>query len=421
MGKYSITGGIRLGGDVAVGGCKNAVLPILAATVLTGKRSIIHNCPNISDTHVSMEILRHLGCDVVYDGYSLVVDSGGASPRELPEKHVAKMRSSIIFAGSLLSRFGRIETTFPGGCELGARPLDLHLAAFERMGVVFDNSDECFIKGAANKLSGAKIELGMASVGATQNIMLAAVLADGDTIIKNAAREPEIIDLQNFLNMAGAKVYGAGTAEIFIQGVKTLRSVEYEIMPDRIVAGTYLAAGAITRGHISLKNVRFDDMTNVVARLVAMGASVREDGKDITLKMKSRPIALAHLCTGPHPAFPTDMQPQFAALLATARGRSVVTENMFEARDAHIDELLKMGCNIKKFNSQRFFIEGVGRLRAAEVAAKDLRGGAALVLAGLIAEGETVVDNIHYIERGYEDIQRDLQALGARIALTTAE
>jgi UDP-N-acetylglucosamine 1-carboxyvinyltransferase len=387
----------------------------LAATVLIGGRSIIHNCPDISDTHTTIEILKHLGCNVEYNGRTIIVDSADIKDTKLPEEHVGQMRSSIIFAGSLLSRFGRFETVMPGGCRLGARPIDLHLEAFRRMGVSFDN-DTKVIRGLADKLKGGRVNLTFPSVGATQNVILAAVLADGNTIITGAAKEPEIVDLQGFLLKAGAKIAGAGTSTIVIEGVKKLNDVEYNIMPDRIVAGTYLAAAAITGGHIRLKNIKHEDIAPITAALGDMGASLSAKGRSIVLRNNGRLRALPLLATGPHPAFPTDMQPQFTALLAVASGYSMVIENLFEARCAHIPELVKMGADIK-MDGRRFQVNGVQGLNGAKVAAKDLRSGAALILAGLAAAGETKVNGGDYIKRGYEAIDKDLQALGADISL----
>jgi len=414
MASYVVNGGRRLLGQVGIGGCKNAVLPILAATVATGRRSVIHNCPDISDTHVSIEILRHLGCDVVYDGAVMLVDASGTGERVLPEKYVQMMRSSVLFAGAVLGRFGRFETAFPGGCMLGARPIDLHLKAFELMGARFDG-DENTISASAKKLEGRRISLDFPSVGATQNIILAAVNAHGRTLINNAAKEPEIADLQGFLRAAGARVHGAGSTTIVIEGGEKLHDVEYKIMPDRIVASTYLVAGAITRGHVRLNNVNVGDIMPVMNSLTQAGATLYTEGPSVILRMDDRPCAIPKITTAPHPNFPTDVQPQFTALLATAKGDSVIEEKLFEARDAHIDELVKMGANIKNIKGNRFEISGVEELQAADVVAKDLRGGAALILAALAAKGQSSIDGADYVKRGYEAIDKDLQALGADI------
>lgn len=414
MKKYVIVGRKRLRGNIKIGGSKNAVLPILAATVLIDGQSIIHNCPDISDTHTSIDILNYLGCKTAFANNTLIVDARGIDKTRLPSEHVEKMRSSIIFTGALLSRFGEFSSVSPGGCRLGLRPIDLHLNAFEQLGAnIFD--DDKMICAKAEKLVGENICLNFPSVGATQNAMLAAVFAKGTTIITNAAREPEIVDLQSFLNAAGAKISGAGEPTILIDGVKKLNDVEYKIMPDRIVAGTYLVAGAITRGHVCVNNVNPKDLLPVTTALTKMGAKIVLGEKEITIDMKGRPIALPHLITAPHPEFPTDMQPQFAALMATASGTSSISENMFEARDAHIPELIKMGANITNFGGSNFIIEGIAALHGKDVCAKDLRGGAALVLAGLAAHGVTTVHNACYVKRGYENIVQDLTLLGAGI------
>ncbi|MCL2235814.1 MAG: UDP-N-acetylglucosamine 1-carboxyvinyltransferase [Defluviitaleaceae bacterium] len=420
MGKYVVAGGKRLDGEANIHGAKNAVLPILAAAVLTGAQSVIRNCPDISDTRCSIKILRHLGCSVDYDGSTLVVNSAGVNKTTLPCEAVSKMRSSIIFAGALLGRFGEVDSAFPGGCLLGDRPIDLHLQGFRKMGVAFEDSPDR-ITGKANKLQGTRIDLTFPSVGATQNIMLAGVLAEGTTIITGAAKEPEIVDLQGFLRSAGANVSGAGTSTIVIDGVKSLRPAQYTIMPDRIVAGTYLAAGAITHGYIRLNNINRLDIYPATRVLADMGVDLWSEGSALVLKADKNLSPVPLLKTKPHPGFPTDLQAQFTALLATVKGRSVVEENLFEARHAHIAELAKMGADIKVEGDSRFIINGVSRLHGAEVAAKDLRGGAALILAGLSAEGITTVGNACYVQRGYVDIVADIQSLGGDIKFISSE
>jgi len=416
MDKYIVTGGKRLAGQVDIHGSKNAVLPILAAAVLVDGQSVIRNCPDISDTRCSIAILRHLGCAVDYDGKTLVVDASTASGVALPEEAVSKMRSSIIFAGALLGRFGEVDSAFPGGCLLGGRPINLHLEGFRKMGVVFEESSDR-IAGKACKLRGTQIDLTFPSVGATQNLMLAAVLAEGTMVITGAAKEPEVVDLQNFLRASGADVNGAGSSMIVVNGVKRLNSDEYTIMPDRIVAGTYLVAGAITGGHIRLNNVNRRDIYPAAYTLSKMGVDLWSEGDGLVLKANGRLEAIKKLITRPHPGFPTDLQAQFSALLCLAKGRSVVEENLFEARHAHLEELTKMGANIKIEDGSRFTIDGVSGLRGTDVVAKDLRGGAALVLAGLTADGVTTVHNACYVKRGYVDIAGDLQSLGADIRL----
>ncbi|MCL2376833.1 MAG: UDP-N-acetylglucosamine 1-carboxyvinyltransferase [Defluviitaleaceae bacterium] len=413
MGEYHIIGGRRLCGEVVIGGSKNAALPILAAAAL-GRRSVIHNCPKISDVECTLEILEILGCDVSYDGRTVVVDARGMASHALPKEQMTKMRSSMLFTGALLSRFGQFSAHNPGGCELGKRPINLHLNAFRSLGAKVTEGEQEFFA-TADRLEGCKICLDFPSVGATQNIMLAATLTQGVTTIKNAAKEPEIIDLQNFLVAAGAKVTGAGTGTVVIEGVDELRDVEYSVMPDRIVAGTYLAAAAITRGSVRLKNVVHGDIRPIFEKFSEMGAAVTLEEGAICLAAPDRLKGLGYLATNPHPAFPTDMQPQIMALLATARGNCTIDEAVFESRDKHVSELVKMGAQIENCNGSIFHIEGVAQLHGATVYAKDLRGGAALILAGLAAQGKTVVKDAVYVERGYEAMHNDLQALGADI------
>jgi len=412
MGKYIVTGGRRLSGEVAIGGSKNAVLPILAGAAL-GKKSIIHNCPRISDTHNTLEILAALGCDVRFDGNTITVDARNIGGWQLPREQVSKMRSSIIFAGALLGRFGRARTDYPGGCLLGERPINLHLDAFRAMGAVVLDNGALHI--AADRLLGAKIKFDVPSVGATQNAMLAAVLANGTTIIENAAREPEVVDLQNFLRAAGAKISGAGGYAITIEGVAQLSDVEYTIMPDRIVTGTYLAAAAITGGKIRLNNIVPGDIRPVTAKLTESGVGIAWEKDAIILASNKRANRIANIVAGPHPGFPTDMQPQFTTLLATAKGDSIICDEIFESRDRHVGELAAMGAVITNIDSRKFCIKGVERLRGADVTAHDLRGGAALILAGLGAEGKTTVADSIHVERGYEAIHEDLHALGADV------
>ena len=414
MGEYRIIGGNKLMGHIKIGGSKNAVLPILAATVL-GKKSIIHNCPKISDTYCTIDILKELGCDVVYEGHTITVDARGIKSCKLSRRHVEKMRSSIIFAGGLLGRFKRFSTHRPGGCKLGARPINMHIDAFRLMGAVINNGAN--IRGMASRLKGTVIPLPSPSVGATQNIMLAAVLAEGKTTIKNAAREPEIIDLQNFLVSAGANITGAGSYEIVIEGVKELHDTEYTIMPDRIVAGTYLASAAATGGHVRLDDIAIEDILPITNILQRTGAEIYPSIRSVAIKAPKSLNNAGYIATGPHPGFPTDMQPQLTALLSSARGDSIIDETIFESRDEHIAELAKMGASIRNVDGRKFHIIGVERLHGATIFAKDLRGGAAMILAGLCAEGESIVKNSIYVERGYEAIHHDLQSLGANIKL----
>lgn len=413
MGKYHICGGKKLQGEIAVTGSKNAVLPILAATVLNSSINCIHNCPQILDSKTMVEILRSIGCKVICEGNTITVDSYFANLYEIPEKHVKEMRSSIIFLGSMIGRFKKTIVTYPGGCELGPRPIDLHLKALKQMGVSI-KEEQGLIICEAKELVGCNINLDFPSVGATENIMLAAVLANGRTIINNSAKEPEIIDLQRFLVAMGANVHGAGTGTIYIDGVERLNQVEYTVMPDRIVAGTLLAAATITKGEILLNNVDSSHIYSATSKLKECGCIILEDRNNVYIKAPEELEAVDFIRTHPYPGFPTDMQAQFMSLLTLAKGTSIVIETVFESRYKHVAELIRMGANIT-LDGRTAIIRGVDELKGATVTAMDLRGGAALILAGLSAIGETTVDNSKHIERGYEHIENMLTALGADI------
>jgi len=415
MGEYHIRGGRRLRGELRVRGGKNAVLPMFAAMILNGAECVLHNCPRIRDTFISAEILRCLGCKVTIEGNTVVVNSSGARDWHIPEELSGEMRSSVIFMGGLLGRFGQADISYPGGCELGTRPIDMHIKALAAMGTFIETGERllCQTKG----LTGARIPLQFPSVGATENIMLAAVLAKGQTKICNAAREPEIVDLQGFLNGMGADIKGAGTDTIVINGVEKLHSVEYCAMPDRIVAGTYLAAAAITGGELWLTGVTPSDLIPVTSAFTEMGCRIAEVENTITLKAPGRLHRIPHLATHPHPGFPTDMQAPLTATLSLAEGTSVVKENLFSSRNGHIIGLQRMGADILEMQDNRsFVIRGVENLQGATVEATDLRCGAALILAGLAAEGNTVVKESIYVERGYEQIELALQKVGAEIS-----
>ncbi|MDR2939066.1 MAG: UDP-N-acetylglucosamine 1-carboxyvinyltransferase, partial [Clostridiales bacterium] len=390
MGEYHVKGGNKLAGELRVGGAKNAILPILASVILNAGKSIIHNCPLISDTYVSIEILEALGCTIKLSGTTLLIDSSNAKSYDVPEHLVREMRSSFIFLGGVLGRFGKVRISYPGGCELGARPIDLHLKALKELGAKIEE-DQGFIICTGEKLKGTRINFDFPSVGATENTMLSAVYADGTTIISNAAREPEIVDLQNFLNAMGANIKGAGTDFILIEGVSKLHNVEYTVMPDRIVAGTYLVAAAITKGDIVLNDVVYEDLYPVISKLNETGCKFKIDKKQIYMKSPKKIKSIDRLRTHPHPGFPTDMQPQFMALLSVANGTSIITETVFESRNKHISELLRMGADIvMSQDGMTSIIKGSERLKGSNVTSKDLRGGAALILAGLAAEGTTI-------------------------------
>ena len=401
-----------LKGTVRVSGAKNAVLPIIAATLLVDGVSVIKSVPNLRDVNVMSDLLRYLGAKVQYDGETLVVDATEIKETEAPYNLVNKMRASFLVMGSLLARFNTAKISMPGGCAIGTRPIDLHLKGFKAMGAEII-SDHGYIEAAAQKLSGSKIYLDFPSVGATENIMMAAVLAEGITTIENAAEEPEIVDLANFLNKMGAKVRGAGTNTIKITGVEKLEAVEHTVIPDRIEAGTYMVAAAMTRGDVFVDNVIIDHIKPVVAKLIEVGCTVEEHENGVRV-IGAQEIMPTNIKTLPHPGFPTDMQSQFMAMLCLAKGKSTITETVFENRFMNVPELIRMGANIE-INGKSAIVEGRDRLTGSEVMATDLRAGAALVISGLVAEGETIVKNIYHIERGYVDLVGKLSMLGAEI------
>ncbi len=413
MSKLVIEGGKPLEGEIVLQGAKNAVLPILAATVLNGGKNTIYNCPKLSDVESTIEVLENLGCTVQRNGHILEVDSSTLSGYTIPERLMRKMRSSIIFLGAIIARCGRASVSMPGGCEIGSRPIDLHLKALSCLGIEISESYG-YINCTAKKIVGADIHLDFPSVGATENIMLAASRAEGITTIENAAREPEIVDLAMFLNRMGAKISGEGGNVIRIEGTPKLSGVEHTIMPDRIVAGTYLAATAATRGEIVLDSANPYHMSAILNILSDMGCKIfREDGR-IILSMKSRPKAVSMIKTMPYPGFPTDIQSPFMALSAVADGTSIFVENIFENRYQHVGELVRMGADIR-CGGRCAVVSGTKCLSGTNVVAKELRGGASLVIAGLCADGITTIDNVCYIDRGYENIEKYLASLGANI------
>ncbi len=413
MGKLIIDGGNRIGGEVRVGGAKNSVLPILAATVLNGGINVVHDIPKLLDVDIMEKILTALGCSVKRENGTIVVDSKDLTEHEIPEELVRQMRSSIIFLGAMLSRFGKVKVSYPGGCEIGPRPIDLHLKSLREMGAKIEEKHG-FLNCEATKLRGCDIQLDFPSVGATENIMLAGVFAEGTTIIRNAAREPEIIDLENFLNAMGARVSGAGTATIRVEGVEKLYDVEHNIIPDRIVASTYLVATAITKGEIVLKNVIHEHLQSILYKLRESGCIIQTYNHSLKLIAPKKIKAIESIRTLPYPGYPTDMQAQMMTLMTLSDGITIITENIFENRYKHANELVRMGANIK-VDGRIAVVKGVPKLSGATVMAHDLRGGAALILAGLAAEGSTIIENIKHIERGYENIDGILSLLGAKI------
>lgn len=415
MEKYVINGGHRLSGEISIQGAKNAVLPVLAASVISGKVSTITNIPNLRDVDMMIKILDSIGAKTHIEGNVLTVDSSTIDKIEVPEELVREMRSSIIIMGALLARFGEAKLAFPGGCEIGLRPIDLHLKALRQMGAVIEEAHgllDCKTTG----LRGCEIQLDYPSVGATENIMLAAVTAEGTTTITNAAREPELMDLQDYLNKAGAKVKGAGSSCIIIEGVKELDSCDHRIIPDRIVAGTYMAAATLTGGELFLKDIVTDHILSIIAKLKEAGAIIYANGNSLKIIGPRRPSAIDMLQTLPYPGFPTDMQAQIMALLTIANGTSVINETIFENRFKQAEELHRMGSNIKTFGKVAV-IKGVKELTGAKVSAKDLRGGASLVLAGLVAQGTTEICNIYHINRGYDNMLEILTSIGADIKM----
>jgi UDP-N-acetylglucosamine 1-carboxyvinyltransferase len=414
MDKLLITGGGPLNGEIRISGAKNAALPILAATLLAEKPMTVCNVPHLQDITTTMELLGQMGVYLVIDEkLNIEVNASGIRDFVAPYDLVKTMRASILVLGPLVARFGRAEVSLPGGCAIGTRPVNLHLQGLQAMGADI-RVENGFIKARADRLKGAKIVMDIVSVTGTENLMMAATLADGTTVIENAAREPEVVDLANCLNSMGAKVQGAGTATITIEGVKSLGGGRYCVLPDRIETGTYLVAAAITGGRVKLKDTDPSLLDAVLAKLREAGAEI-ETGKDwVSLDMKGRRPKAVSVHTAPYPAFPTDMQAQFTALNCVAEGTGVITETVFENRFMHVQELQRMGADIR-VEGNNAIISGVERLTAAPVMATDLRASASLVLAGLVAEGDTVVDRIYHIDRGYEGIEEKLGVLGARI------
>lgn len=419
MNYYNVTGGNKLNGETSISGAKNAVLPILAAVILNKSEVEISNCPNISDTLTSIKILESLGCKTHFENNILKVNTEQIVNTEIPTEFAKSMRSSIIFLGGLIGRFKEARISYPGGCELGARPIDLHIKSLKKLGVEIVE-EHGYINCSAKKLKGADIVLDFPSVGATENIMIAAVLAEGRTTIINPAKEPEIVDLEKFLNSMGAKITGSGTTKITIDGVAFLKNTKHKVMPDRIVAGTLMIGAAITKGEILLRDILLDDMSQIISALEETGCSFKNYSNnetcDLLIKSPNKINRIKHLTTNPHPAFPTDLQPQLVAYLSVAEGTSIINESIFESRHKHIPELNKMGADIFINNDGKtFVISGGSTLKAAVVESKDLRGGAALILAGLAAEGTTTILGANYIERGYEEIEKTLAFLGADI------
>ena len=419
MEKLFIQGGRRLSGTVKISGAKNAVLPVIAASLLASTPSVIEEIPDLDDVTTITEVLQYLGLNTRREPGRLFIDSTGIKSCEASYELVRKMRASFLVMGPLLSRFQEARISQPGGCAIGTRPIDLHLKGFEALGAEIIQGHG-FIEARAPKgLQGAKVYLDFPSVGATENIMMAASLANGRTIIENAAQEPEIVDLANYLNAMGANVRGAGTNAIRIEGVKNLTGTTYAVIPDRIEAGTYMVAAAITGGDVLLKNVLYEHLKPLVAKLKEAGVAIEQDVDQMRVTA-SGGLRAVDIKTLPHPGFPTDMQAQFMALMSVADGSSVVSETVFENRFMHVDELKRMGANIR-VDGRIAMLDGVKKLTGCPVTATDLRAGAALVLAGLAAEGQTEIGSVYHIDRGYDRIVDKLQGLGADISRRESE
>ena len=416
MEKLIIHGGRPLKGRVKISGAKNAVLPIIAATLLGQERaSLLDEVPALEDVHTITEVLKKLGVKAEFDEekHQLNVDSTVIGSCEAPYDLVRKMRASFLIMGPLLARCGQAKISLPGGCAIGTRPIDLHLKGFEALGAKIKIGHGFIEATAPEGLKGAKIYLDFPSVGATENILMAASMAEGVTVLENPAQEPEIVDLANYLNVMGAKIRGAGTNVIKIEGVPKLTGRDYTIIPDRIEAGTYMVAAAMTRGDVYIENAISEHLKPVIAKLKEAGVTIEEDVDGIRVTCDKRTKAV-DIKTMPYPGFPTDMQAQFMAMLAISEGTGLVTETVFENRFMHVDELKRMGANIK-IDGRTSVVEGVETLTGCQVKATDLRAGAAMVLAGLVAEGETQVGYIHHIDRGYDNLVDKLVGLGADI------
>lgn len=418
MSSIKVIGGEQLKGELKIQGSKNAALPVIAATILNKGISILKNCPRILDVFHMIKILEELGCKTSWEENTLIVDSTDADNTHVSEESVSKMRSSILYLGALLGRFHEATIAYPGGCSIGKRPINFHLTAIGKMNVSqeFLGEEENIIHCFTDKIIGNDIFFQSPSVGATQNVILTAVLSEGITRIYNAAREPEVVELCNYLLEAGAHIYGEGTSYIIVEGVSRLYDVEFLLSPDRIVAGTYMAAVAATKGDIILLNAPGMQLTSPILALTKIGCQIEVKENSVRVSCNNRPKPIDVLRTQPYPGFPTDMQSQLMSILCMAEGRSIIQESIFESRFQNVDELIKMGADISlEKENNKAIICGVNQLHGAVINAHDLRGTAALIIAGLAAQEITTVCNADYIDRGYEDICRDLTVLGAKI------
>ncbi len=414
MDKLQIQGGVPLEGEVRISGAKNATLPILAGALLSDGPVVVGNVPHLKDVTTTVELLGGMGATVTVDERMRIeVDATTVRDYSAPYELVKTMRASILVLGPLVARFGRADVSLPGGCAIGARPVNIHVAGLQALGADI-TIEGGYIRARADRLRGARLVLDTVTVTGTENLMMAAVLAKGETVIENAAREPEVVDLANFLISMGAKIEGAGGDKIVVQGVERLRGTHYEVLPDRIESGTYLVAGAITGGHVRIKNTRPDHLDAVLMKLQEAGAKVDVGDTWVEVDMRGRRPRAVDVRTAPYPAFPTDMQAQFAALNTVANGVGTIIETIFENRFMHMLEMRRLGAEIR-LEGNTAIIHGVTRLTAAPVMATDLRASASLVLAGLVAEGRTEVERIYHIDRGYEAIEEKLSQLGAQI------
>ena len=414
MEQYIIKGGKALQGEVSIGGAKNAALGILAAAIMTDETVTIDNLPDIRDIHVLLEAIEEIGAAVErLDKHTVKINGKNIKSINIDYEFIRKIRASYYLLGALLGKYNKAQVALPGGCNIGSRPIDQHIKGFEALGASV-KIEHGMIQAEAKELKGSHIYLDMASVGATINIMLAACRANGQTIIENAAKEPHIVDVANFLNSMGANIKGAGTDVIRIKGVSKLSGSEYSIIPDQIEAGTFMLAAAATKGNVLIKNVIPKHLEAITAKLVEIGVTV-EEFDDAVRVIATEKLGHTHIKTLPYPGFPTDMQPQITAVLVASEGTSIVTETIYENRFKYVDELSRMGANIK-VEGNTAIIVGVEGITGAIVSAPDLRAGAALVIAGLVAEGFTIVEQVEYIERGYENFERKMQGLGASMA-----
>lgn len=414
MDKLIVTGKKAIHGEVTISGAKNAVLPIIVGALLAEDITVLHDVPKLSDVVTIKEVLEILGAKITFENHTMTIDSRDLNNWDAPYNYVQKMRASVLIMGPLLARLGKAKISMPGGCAIGTRPIDLHLKGLEALGADIQiNHGDMNAVVPGGKLKGNRIYLDFPSVGATEHIMMAATTAEGTTVIENAAEEPEIVDLANFLNSMGANVRGAGTNVIKIEGVEQLHGTTYTIIPDRIEAGSYMIAAAITGGDLLVKNVIIDHIKPLIAKMIECGVEIIEEGNNLRVRSNGR-LKAVDIKTMPYPGFPTDMQAQFMALMTVAEGTSVFTETVFENRFMHADELRRMGANIK-IDGRNAIVEGVSRLTGCKVKATDLRAGAALIVAALAAEGQTEITELQYIDRGYEDLIEKFQTIGADI------